>query len=125
MRTTARQRGSMKALVASGIMAVALSAGVAACGDDTGGGDEAGGGTDEVRTHLESLEAAYADGGTSEVESHLRALDSAWDDAQSDVEDSDSVQQLIDTLETQVDDQAPPDQVSATVAEITQALSSS
>lgn len=106
-------------LVVPAVLAVAL---VGACADETTGGDEAEGGTEEVTRHLESLDAAYAEGGTSEVESHLRALDDAWDEAQSDVDDSDQVQELLDSLETQVAEQAPPEEVSATVDQINQAL---
>jgi hypothetical protein len=107
------------------VLSAALAGAVAllgACADETTGGDESGGGTEEVTQHLESLDAAYAEGGTTEVESHLRALDEAWGEARSDVADSDQVQEQIDSLETQIADQAPPEEVSATVDQITQAL---
>jgi hypothetical protein len=100
---------------------------VAGCADETTGesGDSGdGGGTEEVSRHLESLQAAYEDGNASEVESHFGALEDAWDDAASDVSDSDQVQQMLDSLQSQIDSDAPPEEVSATVQEIDDALAS-
>jgi hypothetical protein len=114
-------RRSRNRLVVSAALAAAL---LGACAEETTGGDDAGseGGTEEVTQHLESLDAAYAEGGTSEVQSHLRALDDAWADAESDVDDSAQVQELLDSLEAQVAEDAPPEEVSATVEQINQAL---
>jgi hypothetical protein len=116
--TRYRNRLAVSAALAG---AVAL---LGACADETTGGDaEGGGGTEEVTQHLESLDAAYAEGGTSEVQSHLRALDTAWADAESDVSDSAQVEEMLDSLETQIAEDAPPEEVSATIDEINQSLS--
>lgn len=114
MRTTRMQRLG----VVSAALVVAL---LGACGEDSGGDDEAGG-TEEVSRHLDSLEAAYEDGGSSEVDSHFQAIDGIWDDAMSDAADSAQAEELRSTLESQVDADAPPQEVSATVDELKQAL---
>jgi hypothetical protein len=107
------------------VVAVALTG---ACADETTGesGDsgDGGGGTEEVSRHLESLEAAYEDGNATEVESHLGALEDSWDEASSDVSDSDQVQEMIDSLQSQIDADAPPEEVAATVQQIDEALTS-
>lgn len=108
-------------LLGPGIVAAVL---LGACAEETTGGESEadGGGTEEVSRHLGLLDEAYAAGSTTEVESHLGALEDSWDDAESEVSESDAVQELLDSLETQISDDAPPEEVSATVEDINQAL---